>query len=116
MKHTEPPPISPPKVRDWVSNALAIVTVATVIAGVIVGSYVAIIEGQGNFASLADRNYWAFAIFVTGTATLLTYFGVVVFGMATGSIQKTTYVIQTSSEPQCSFISKQSVSSLSQFC
>ena len=83
MKHKEPPPISPPRELDWISSALAIVTVATVIAGVTVGSYVVIIEGQGNFASLADREYWALAIFFTGIPPLFTYLGVVVFAMAT---------------------------------
>ena len=83
VKHKEPPPISPPRELDWISSALAIVTVATVIAGVTVGSYVVIIEGQGNFASLADREYWALAILFTGIPPLFTYLGVVVFAMAT---------------------------------
>ena len=56
---------------------------ATLIAAAAVGTYVTIVGGQGNFASLADRTEWALTLFVALMTTLIMYMVVIASGMST---------------------------------
>ena len=83
MKNTDPPPALQTRRPDWIAAALGTISVATLIAAAAVGTYVTIIGGQGNFASLADRTVWAVGIFLSLIATLGAYLFVVAAGMNT---------------------------------
>ena len=83
MKHTGQPPTIPDQHQDWVAAAQGTISVATLIEGVTIAAYVSIVAGQGNFASLAERDLWSVAIFAAAFSTLGLYLFVVAAGMGT---------------------------------